>query len=738
MPDATSLTTLWSAAVALAVRLLFKVRRSGAVSGAADATLLYMARHPRWIDSLLLPLFLPQRPVVILPREEVRSRWSRWLLAAVPHLVMDVNHPATVRRVLKLLAAGRSVVLYPEGRILNSSGVMKCYPGPALVALRCAVPVVPVHLSYAPTRWPLLRVHLGAESVVRVREVHSVRQRRLHATRALQQLLEETCVEARESHSLFEAFLQAVQREGRRTAIIEDMKETPRTYGQVLRGCLALGRWSARFTAPGENVGVLLPNLIPTVCLVLGLSANARVPAMLNYSAGTRAVRTACTAAGVRTVITSRAFVEQARLTHVIAALRHLRIVYLEDVAAQLHVRDKLWLLLFAMYAPRMVTARVDADAPAVILFTSGSEAHPKGVALSHDAILANIHQIGAVIDFTSRDRVLNALPLYHSYGFTAGMMLCLVTGVKLFLYVSPLKYRAIPEIAYRRDITYLFGTGTFLGYYAKHAHVLDFHSVRYVISGGEKLGDDIARLYLDKFGLRIFEGYGATECAPVIALSTPSCHHAGTVGRLLPGMQMRLEKLEGVEHGGVLHLNGPNVMLGYYRHEMPGVIDPPRSQFGEGWYATGDVVDILEDGVLRVVGRVKRFAKIAGEMVSLDAIEALACRASPAHRHAVVLRTESTGGETTVLFTTDPDLTRQGLTRAARESGVQDLAVARKVVCVPDLPLLGSGKTDYVTLQSLDLTEAAANEPVLSAAPSDSPVLSRLKQSLPPAAQRE
>lgn len=738
MSDAPASTTLWSAMVALAVRLLFQVRRSGTASDAADAPLLYMARHPRRIDSLLLPLLLPRRPVVILPHEELRSRWFRWFMAAVPHLVMDVNHPATVRRVLKLLAAGRSVVLYPEGRVLASSGVMKCYPGPALIALRCALPVVPVHLSYAPTRRPRVRIHLGTGSILRVREVHSVRQRRLHAARALQHLLEETCVEARESHSLFEAFLQAVQREGRHTAIIEDMKETPRTYGLVLRGSLALGRWCMRFTAPGENVGVLLPNLIPTVCLVLGLSANGRVPAMLNYSAGTRSVRTACTAAGVRTVITSRAFVEQARLTHVIAALRHLRIVYLEDAAGQLRVRDKLWLLLFAVHMPRMATARVDADAPAVILFTSGSEAHPKGVALSHDSILANIHQIGAVIDFTSRDRVLNALPLYHSYGFTAGMMLCLVTGVKLFLYVSPLKYRAIPEIAYRRDITYLFGTGTFLGYYAKHAHELDFHSVRYVISGGEKLGDDIARLYLEKFGLRIFEGYGATECAPVIALSTPGCHRAGTVGRLLPGMQMRLEKLDGVEHGGVLHLNGPNIMLGYFRHEMPGVIDPPRSQFGEGWYATGDVVDVLEDGVLRVVGRVKRFAKIAGEMVSLDAIEALACRASPMHRHAVVLRTESTGGETTVLFTTDPDLTRQTLAHAAREAGVQDLAVARKVVCMPDLPLLGSGKTDYVTLQSLDLTEAAANEPVLSLVPpSDLPAPSRLKQS-PPAAQRE
>jgi acyl-[acyl-carrier-protein]-phospholipid O-acyltransferase/long-chain-fatty-acid--[acyl-carrier-protein] ligase len=633
-----------------------------------------------------------------------------------------VNHPATVRRVLRLLGEGRSVVLYPEGRILESSGVMKCYPGPALVAIRCGVPVVPVQVVYKQRRH--LRLHFGAATAIRAEESSGARHRRQRATQALQHLMEVACVDARERQSLFEAFLRATEREGRGTPIVEDMKEVPRSYGEVLRGSLALGRWARRMTQANENVGVLLPNLVPTICLVLGLSANARVPAMLNYSAGSRAVRTACAAANVRVVITSRAFVEQARLSHVVAALRHLRIVYLEDAASELGLVDKLWLVLFAMRMPRSATVRVDAHAPAVVLFTSGSEAYPKGVALSHDAILANIQQIGAVIDFTSRDRVLNALPLYHSYGFTAGMMLCLVTGVKLFLYISPLKYRAIPEIAYRRNVTYLFGTGTFLGYYAKHANPLDFNTVRYVISGGEKLGEDVVRLYLQKFGLRIFEGYGATECAPVIALSTPHCHVPGTVGRPLPGVQTRLEKLDGAEHGGVLHLTGPNVMLGYYRHEAPGVIDPPRSQFGEGWYATGDVVDILDDGVLRVVGRVKRFAKIAGEMVSLDAIESLAYRASPQCRHAVVLRTESAGGETTVLFTTDAQLTRQALMRAARESGVQDLAVARKVVCMPDLPVLGSGKTDYVTLQALDLTEAAANEPVLSLAIPEPPAL--------------
>jgi len=274
------------------------------------------------------------------------------------------------------------------------------------------------------------------------------------------------------------------------------------------------------------------------------------------------------------------------------------------------------------------------------------------------------------------------------------------------------LRYRAIPEIAYRRDATYLFGTSTFLSYYARHAHQMDFHAVRYVICGGEKLGEEVARLYLERFGLRVYEGYGATECGPVIALSTPQSYRFGAVGHLMPGMEYRLEKVDGVEHGGVLHLRGPNLMLGYYRYDNPGVIEPRRSIFGDCWYNTGDVVDVTADGMLTVVGRVKRFAKIAGEMVSLDAIEEIALRASPEHRHAAVVRAEVASGETTVLFTTDRELGRHALMSAAREMGRQELAVARRVVFVPELPVLGSGKTDYVTLQALDLEEAAANDP--------------------------
>ena len=698
----------------LFLRVLCRVSLEGRLPAQDRAGLLFVAPHRALLDSVVLGMFLPRRPLVVLPREELGRGLAGLLLRAVPHAIMDVNDPATVKKVIRLLASGRPVVLYPEGRVVAAPGVMKNYDVPALIAAKTGASVIPVVVRYGRGLLPKITLCVSAPGRIGVnppKELRTGRARRAWATQQLQRLLEAAVLAARVRQSIFEAFLDAVAAQGRRTHIIEDVKEEPKTYHDLLTGSLAIGRWLARMTQSRENVGVLLPNVIPTACTVLGLMAFGRVPAMLNYSAGPSAARSSCAAARVQTVITSRAFVEQARLSTLVAAINDLKLLYLEDVRDDLTFADKVWLLCFARWFPSRVITPLGSDDPAVVVFTSGSEAHPKGVVLSHDAIIANIVQIATVMDFTPADKILNALPVYHTYSFTAGMMLCLLCGTQLFLYVSPLRYRAIPEIAYRRNVTGLYGTSTFLSYYAKHANPLDFHCVRYVISGGEKLGEQVARVFLEKFGLRVYEGYGATECGPVIALSTPQCYQLGTVGRLLPGIEHRLERVDGIEHAGVLHLKGPNIMLGYYLHEQPGVIEPPRSSFGPGWYNTGDVIDIDANGLVRVVGRVRRFAKIAGEMVSLDAIEEIASHASPAHRHAAMLRAESASGETTVLFTTDPNLTRASLMHATHAMGRQELVVARRVVCVSDIPLLPSGKTDYVSLQTILLDLPSVNE---------------------------
>ena len=687
---------------------MFRITVVGASAERRAEPLLYVSNHHSALDALLLGLLLPGHPIVIVPPEDTQNRLLRRLLQFVPHVVLDVAAAAALKPLLKLLREGRSVVVFPEGRITRSAAVKKVYPVPALAALRSASACIPVYVRYpavasfpAPLGRKLFGATLQAMAGKRVSaaEAGSARQRRVHATRQLTAMMQDAALAGHAPKPLFECFLDACRAHGRGTPIVEDLKQGVQTYGAILRGGLALGRLFRRFTAERECVGVLLPNVPATIQTVLGLSGAGRLPVMFNYSGGVASIRTARQAAGVKTVITSRRFIEQARLDALIESLRECTIVYLEDLPSRFGVMDKLWLIAYALRFPRRTLARQSASDPAVVLFTSGSDGEPKGVVLSHRAIIANVTQMRTVIEFTPEDKILNPLPLYHAYSFTAGMVLPLTTGTRLHLYISPLHYRAIPDIAYRHDCTVLFGTSTFLSYYAAYATPADFSRIRYVISGGEKLSPEVARVWLDKFGLHIFEGYGCTECAPVISLATPSAHRGGTVGQFLPGMEYCIASVSGIERGGILHLRGPNLMLGHYLKEAPGVMQPCRSEMGPGWYDTGDVVEMDEDGFLVIHGRMRRFAKIAGEMVSLDHVEHVARTASPGHFHAAVLALADYGGETTVLFTTDPALDRITLQRTARILGSRDLAVAREIVKVRELPMLRTGKTDYSSL---------------------------------------
>jgi acyl-[acyl-carrier-protein]-phospholipid O-acyltransferase/long-chain-fatty-acid--[acyl-carrier-protein] ligase len=506
-----------------------------------------------------------------------------------------------------------------------------------------------------------------------------------------------------------EALIEAAEIHGMSRVAVEDPVAGTLTYRKLLMGARILGEKLMPFAPEGQPIGLMLPNANGAAVTLIALMSAGRVPAMINFTAGLANVLAACRAAKVDTILTSRTFIEKGRLDALIAGLqKDIKIVYLDDIRPTITLGDKL--RGFWNYRKPLVARKPDDWA--AVLFTSGSEGTPKGVVLSHRNMLANAAQAAARIDFGRQDKVFNVLPVFHSFGLTVGLVLPLVSGVRIYLYPSPLHYRIVPELVYGVNATILFGTDTFLNGYARSAHAYDFRSLRYILAGAEPVKESTRRIYLEKFGLRILEGYGVTETAPALALNTPMFNKFGTVGRLLPGMQARLEKVEGVDEGGRLHVHGPNVMAGYLRVENPGVLEPPPG----GWHDTGDIVTIDKQGFIAIKGRAKRFAKIAGEMISFAAVEALASELWPDALSAVASVPDARKGERLVLITQKKDPTRSEFQAFARSRGATEIMVPAEIVYMEKLPLLGTGKIDNMAVTKL-VKERFAAAPAAQAA---------------------
>ena len=335
-----------------------------------------------------------------------------------------------------------------------------------------------------------------------------------------------------------------------------------------------------------------------------------------------------------------------------------------------------------------------------MVLFTSGSEGTPKGVVLSHANILGNLKQLEACISFNARDIVLNFLPIFHSFGFTVGTILPIISGMKTFFYPTPLHFSVIPEIAYEIHATIMFGTNTFFAAYAKKAHAYDFYNMRYVVAGAEKLQESTRQVWADKFGIRILEGYGATETSPITSVNTPLYHKAGTVGRFMPCMEHKLEPVPGIVDAGQLHVSGPNIMLGYLLADKPGTLVPPESIYGKGWYDTGDIVNVDDEGFISIRGRSKRFAKVGGEMVSLTAVEQLAINAWPDAHHAAISLPDAKKGEQIILVTTQKQATIHALLAAS--PGVATISLPKKILIVDAIPVMATGKVNYPAVTAI------------------------------------
>ncbi|WP_448208462.1 AMP-binding protein [Azospirillum sp. sgz302134] len=617
-----------------------------------------------------------------------------------------------VRRLVKALRGGRRCILFPPSGPQWDSDVVTGYGPLALVADRAGVPVLPVRIDgtaftpYTVSPWPGRRwfpkvvLTIDPPQRLDVDPALRGRARRAALTNALYDLTTRTALDAYDlDRSVFDALLDARARFGHDTPILEDAERQPLTYGRLVLGSVALGRALSRFTERGEAVGVLLPNANAVAVTIFALQAYGRVPAMLNYSMGPEALVSACRTGRIRTVLTSRRFIALGRLERIEEALSATTtLIYLEDVRKGLKPLDKAWGLAVSRLPALMRGRTAPGGSPGAVLFTSGSEGTPKGVVLSHANILANAAQIAASVELFPTDRVVNPLPVFHSFGLTAGLLFPLLIGVPTCFYPSPLHYRAVAELVEALKATILFATDTFLAGYGRAASDGALSSLRYAVAGAEPARETTRRLYRDRFGVTLLEGYGATEAAPVLAVNTPTHSRNGTVGRFLPGIEHRLEPVKGIDEGGQLVVRGPNVMLGYYLSEQPGVLRRPP----DGWHETGDIVALDAEGYVRIVGRVKRFVKIGGEMVSLAGVEAHAARLWPEDTHAAVCVPDARKGERIVLLTSRAGAQREEFMAFARAHGIPELTVPKSVLWVETIPTLGSGKADYPAVKRM------------------------------------
>ena len=709
----------WIAAWPL--RFLLRVRIEGVGNfHAAGERVLIVANHVSLLDGALLYLFLPEAPIFAVNRDTAQRWYLKPFLALAERRELDPLNPVSIKSMVRMLRMGHKAAVFPEARVSNTGSLMKIYEGPGLIADKADAVILPVGIDgpqfskfsslrgRLPRRWlPPVTIKILAPQKLELPDELKGAARRAAATRRLTRIMREISFDnAFHDETLFAFLVRASRRHGRGATVIEDSTGASLSFGQLIARSFILGGIIARETAPTERVGIMLPSTAAGIVSFFACQACGRQAAMLNFTAGPRGLITAIETADIKLVLTSRSFITAGALLAEAEALESATtIIFLEDLRGQISILRKLSGLLAArlpLLAHGLLARRKTSADPAVVLFTSGSEGIPKGVVLSHANLVANYAQTQMLIDLTHRDRVLNVLPIFHAFGLLGGVLLPLFEGARSYQYPSPLHYRIIPELCYELGITCLFGTTTFLRGYGRNAHPYDFHALRYVIAGAEKLTEETRQLWFDKFGIRIFEGYGATEASPVIAVNNPQASRDGTVGLLLAHMEHTLQPVDGITDGGGLVVRGPNIMLGYLYHGGEGEIIQPWTELGAGWYDTGDIVSIDDEGFVAIQGRAKRFAKIGGEMVSLAAVEDLALGLWPDGQHAAIAMPDRAKGEQIILFSNVAEATRADLVTAAGAGGASDLTIPKRVSFEQEIPQLGSGKVDYLALKAL------------------------------------
>ena len=699
----------------LILRLLFgfRVRDSAALDEPGPVVLL--PNHVSWLDWLFVAACLDGQWRIVASNQVAQTSWlHRLLMINRFTFPVDTDSPYAVKRMAEYLRNGGKLVLFPEGRLSRTGSLMRLFDGTGFLLFKTKAKVVTCYLRGAnrlpfspnPNRKRLFpRVSAHFSEVLTPPNLTGTKTMR--ARHRLTSWLYDAMVKQQfdveleaAPKNMFAAILQTA-RECPDAVAVEDVTRRKLTYRRLLAASDALA-WEWRKLWPGPynaRIGVMLPASLAMPATMLSLWEAGKIPTIFNFSAGAATMLSCARLAGVKQIITSGAFLERAKLD--VQALKNagIEFIFIEDVHARITRLRRCRSLLRVSFSPRGLIPNPRSEV-AVILFTSGSEGAPKGVELTHANLLANIRQLLSVFDLSDGDRLFNSMPLFHSFG-VIGMALPLIHGCYVFLYPSPLHYRVIPALIYDLDCTVFFGTNTFLNGYARKANPFDFRTLRLLFAAAEKLDEATADIWARQFGARVLEAYGTTECSPCITVNTPINPRFGSVGKFMPGMEYKLEKIEDVAEGGRLWVRGPNVMCGYLNVEA----DEKFVACG-GWYDTGDVGRVDEDGFLYILGRLKRFAKISGEMVSLAAAEEALAGAFPQYglrfQIAVLARPDSDRGESLVAVCNEPRMKPDEIRAAINAKGLSNLYVPKEIKYVPDIPKLGSGKVDLHKLQAI------------------------------------
>ncbi|MGH7798408.1 MAG: acyl-[ACP]--phospholipid O-acyltransferase [Candidatus Binatia bacterium] len=722
LPDYFVRLILW-----LFTHTVYRIKVVGAENMPLKGPALLVSNHVSFVDAFMVGGALPRLVRFMLHREFYDLKGMTWFFRLMHAIPVSATNRREIVQSLKHarneLDKGHVVCIFAEGSISRTGRVLPFKRGFEKIVEGTNISIIPVHLdqlwgsifSFKDGRffwkWPKqlsypVTVSFGpplpADS-----PVHAVRNAVLE--------LESEAFAHRQSAAdlLHTRFIQTAKRRWF-SFCMADTTGTELTYGKTLIGSLLLSNWVRQHCGSDAMVGVMLPASVGGSLANIAIFLAGKVPVNLNFTAGRDAMASAVAQCGIQTIVTSRVFLSKANLETIDG------MVYLEELRKGFTPMKKLAAALQSLALPSSWLARryvkgQKANDLATVIFSSGSTGAPKGIMLSHYNVVSNIEGIRQVFQLTTDDRIMGVLPLFHSFGFTGTLWLPLLGGFGVVYHPNPTDAKTIGETVQKYRATLLISTPTFYGGYQRRCSKEEFASLRYLIAGAEKLREQIAKGYEEKFALTILEGYGCTELAPVVSVNVPDVldgkekqtgHKPGTVGQPIPGVAVKVvdpdsEGPMAPGEEGLLLVKGPNLMLGYLGQEQL-----TGQSLRHGWYVTGDIAAVDEDGFIKITDRISRFSKIGGEMVPHMKIEEVINQALGSADSVVTALPDEQRGEKLIAFYAQNGMTKEELWEKLNESELPKLWLPKRenLYMIDSLPLLGSGKVDLKTIKAMAL----------------------------------